>query len=130
MLTSTLQIWWFINVVYLGFLGLYKPFKIYAFTYQYVKFSSDTPLLKVLSLVKTLQFLTIDSCNFVNCCSLKLQILDVAVSLAKVADVDRSLGNEEVAVNGFQEAITLLETLKLKSEDAGLEQRVRIPCFD
>lgn len=60
----------------------------------------------------------------------KLQILDVAVSLAKVADVDRSLGNEEVAVNGFQEAITLLETLKLKSEDAGLEQRVRVPCFD
>ncbi|KAG7945956.1 hypothetical protein I3843_14G013800 [Carya illinoinensis] len=51
------------------------------------------------------------------------QILDVAVSLAKVVDVDRSLGNEEVAVNGFQEAITLLETLKLKSEDAGLEQR-------
>lgn len=51
------------------------------------------------------------------------QILDVSVSLAKVADVDRSLGNEEVAVDGFQEAITLLETLKLKSEDAGLEQR-------
>ncbi|XP_062174198.1 protein NCA1 [Alnus glutinosa] len=51
------------------------------------------------------------------------QILDVAVSLAKVADVDRSLGNEEVAVDGFQEAVNLLESLKLKSEDTALEQR-------
>ncbi|KAK9283694.1 hypothetical protein L1049_011944 [Liquidambar formosana] len=51
------------------------------------------------------------------------QILDVAVSLAKVADVDRSLGNEDVAVDGFQEAIKLLESLTLNSEEAGLEQR-------
>lgn len=51
------------------------------------------------------------------------QILDVAVSLAKVADVDRSLGNENNATQGFQEGIKLLESLTLKSEDIGLEQR-------
>ncbi|XP_030534553.2 protein NCA1 [Rhodamnia argentea] len=51
------------------------------------------------------------------------QILDVAVSLAKVADVDRSLGNEDIAIQGFQEGIKLLESLALKSEDIGLEQR-------
>lgn len=53
------------------------------------------------------------------------QVLDVAVSLAKVADVDRSIGNEDVAVDGFQEAIKRLESLTLKPEEAGLEQRVR-----
>lgn len=63
------------------------------------------------------------------CCFSWLQILDLAVSLAKVADVDRSLGNEDVAVNSFQEAIKLVEPLKLKPEDSGLEQRVR-PSFD
>ncbi|KAL4366810.1 hypothetical protein GQ457_05G032840 [Hibiscus cannabinus] len=51
------------------------------------------------------------------------QVLDVAVSLAKVADVDRTLGKEDVAVDGFQEAIKLLESLTLKSEEAGLEPR-------
>ncbi|KDO48656.1 hypothetical protein CISIN_1g0162581mg, partial [Citrus sinensis] len=51
------------------------------------------------------------------------QVLDVAVSLAKVADVDRSIGNEDVAVDGFQEAIKRLESLTLKPEEAGLEQR-------
>ncbi|KAK7836177.1 protein NCA1 [Quercus suber] len=51
------------------------------------------------------------------------QILDVAVSLAKVADVDRSVGNEDVAIGGFQEAIKLLESLTLNSEDSSLEQR-------
>ncbi|MFQ6644124.1 hypothetical protein Gotur_017931 [Gossypium turneri] len=51
------------------------------------------------------------------------QILDVAVSLAKVADVDRTLGKEDVAVDGFQEGIKLLESLTLKSEEAGLEPR-------
>lgn len=55
------------------------------------------------------------------------QVLDVAVSLAKVADVDRSIGNEDVAVDGFQEAIKHLESLTLKPEEAGLEQRVRLP---
>ncbi|XAR68604.1 hypothetical protein NMG60_11003789 [Bertholletia excelsa] len=51
------------------------------------------------------------------------RILDVAVSLAKVADVDRNLGNEDVAIDGFREGITLLESLALKFEEAGLEQR-------
>ncbi|KAL5078335.1 hypothetical protein RYX36_017319 [Vicia faba] len=39
------------------------------------------------------------------------QVLDVAVSLAKVADVDKSLGDEKSASDGFQEAINLLESL-------------------
>ncbi|XP_027341049.1 protein NCA1 isoform X1 [Abrus precatorius] len=51
------------------------------------------------------------------------QVLDVAVSLAKVADVDRNLGDEKVATDGFQEAIDLLESLTLKSEASALEQR-------
>ncbi|XP_028789595.1 protein NCA1 [Neltuma alba] len=51
------------------------------------------------------------------------QVLDVAVSLAKVADADRNLGNESLATDGFQEAIDLLESLTLKSEASGLEQR-------
>lgn len=50
------------------------------------------------------------------------QILDVAVSLAKVADVDSGLGNEDTAVNGFEEGIKLLESLTLNS-NPGLEQR-------
>ncbi|CAL1399985.1 unnamed protein product [Linum trigynum] len=51
------------------------------------------------------------------------QTLDVAVSLAKVADVDRSIGNEDDAAGGFQEAIKLLKSLTLKPEEVGLEQR-------
>ncbi|XP_022957022.1 protein NCA1-like [Cucurbita moschata] len=51
------------------------------------------------------------------------QILDVAVSLAKVADVDSGLGNEDMAVDRFQEGIKLLESLTLNSENPGLEQR-------
>lgn len=51
------------------------------------------------------------------------QILDIAVSLSKVADVDRTLGEEDTAVDGFQEAIKLLESLTLKSEEARLEPR-------
>ncbi|PKU66915.1 protein NCA1 [Dendrobium catenatum] len=51
------------------------------------------------------------------------QIVDFAVSLAKVADVDRSLGNEDAAIKGFQEAIDRLESLKLNSSDAALKQR-------
>ncbi|XP_057979303.1 protein NCA1 isoform X2 [Malania oleifera] len=58
-----------------------------------------------------------------HCPDVSSQCLDVAVSLAKVADVDRNLGNEDVAVDGFQEAIKLLESLTLSSEEAGLEQR-------
>lgn len=48
----------------------------------------------------------------------------MAVSLAKVADVDRSLGNEHMAIQGFEEGIKLLECLTLKTEDVALEQRV------
>ncbi|KAL0405013.1 UNVERIFIED_CONTAM: protein NCA1, partial [Sesamum radiatum] len=50
-------------------------------------------------------------------------VIDVAVSLAKVADVDRNLGNEDTAIAGFQEAIKLLESLTVSAEEAGLEQR-------
>ena len=41
--------------------------------------------------------------------------------------MDRSVGNEDVAIGGFQEAIKLLESLTLNSEDSSLEQRVRFP---
>lgn len=51
------------------------------------------------------------------------QVVDVAVSLAKVADVDRGLGNEDVAIDGFQEAIKCIESLTLDSSETGLEQR-------
>ena len=53
------------------------------------------------------------------------QVIDLATSLAKVADVDRNLGNEDAAVEGFEEAIKCLEKLKLDSEQASLEQRRR-----
>lgn len=55
--------------------------------------------------------------------SVPSQVLDVAVSLAKVADVDRNLSNEDAATEEFQEAISLLQSLKLNPADAGLEQR-------
>ncbi|KAG6783264.1 protein NCA1 [Populus alba] len=55
--------------------------------------------------------------------SVSSQTLDVAVSLAKVADADRSIGNEDAALDRFHEAIKLLESLTLKPEEAGLEQR-------
>lgn len=56
--------------------------------------------------------------------SVSSQTLDIAVSLAKVADVDRNLGNEAAAVSGFEEAIKLLESLKINSkDDVGLEQK-------
>ncbi|KAF5733661.1 hypothetical protein HS088_TW16G00101 [Tripterygium wilfordii] len=51
------------------------------------------------------------------------QCLDVATSLAKVADVDRNLCNEDSAIDGFREGIRLLEALKLKPEEAALEDR-------
>ncbi|XP_072959237.1 protein NCA1 [Typha angustifolia] len=51
------------------------------------------------------------------------QVVDLAVSLAKVADLDRNLGQENLAVDGFKEAIQCLESLKLDSSDAGLEKR-------
>jgi hypothetical protein len=43
--------------------------------------------------------------------------------------VDKSLANEDVAIDGFQEAIKLLESLTLNTEDSGLEQRVRFPAW-
>lgn len=52
------------------------------------------------------------------------QVIDVAVSLAKVADVDRNLGDEDTAIAGFQEAIKLLESLTVNSGEVGLEKRV------
>uniref|UniRef100_A0A0D9YZM0 Uncharacterized protein n=1 Tax=Oryza glumipatula TaxID=40148 RepID=A0A0D9YZM0_9ORYZ len=54
------------------------------------------------------------------------QVIDVATSLAKVADVDRNLGNESMAVEGFEEAIKCLENLKLESGEASLEQRIKV----
>nr|XP_043609810.1 protein NCA1 [Erigeron canadensis] len=57
------------------------------------------------------------------------QVLDVAVSLAKVADVDRNLDAEDAATEGFQEAISLLESLKINSEENALEQR-RLSVLD
>ncbi|KAL1079518.1 hypothetical protein V6Z11_D10G227300 [Gossypium hirsutum] len=41
------------------------------------------------------------------------QVIDIAVSLAKVADVDRILGKDDEAINGFQEAIKLLRRLSV-----------------
>ncbi|KAI5671607.1 hypothetical protein M9H77_11971 [Catharanthus roseus] len=55
--------------------------------------------------------------------SVSSQILDISISLAKVADVDRNLGNEAAAVSGFEEAIKLLESLTINPEEIGLEQR-------
>ncbi|XP_057525049.1 protein NCA1 [Amaranthus tricolor] len=49
--------------------------------------------------------------------------LDVAVSLAKVADVDRGLGDEEGAIAGFREAINMLDSLKIDSSQVALVQR-------
>lgn len=54
----------------------------------------------------------------------------MATSLAKVADVDRNLGNEDKAIAGFQEAIELLESLTINAGDVGLEQRVLLVVFD
>lgn len=40
--------------------------------------------------------------------------------------MERNLGNESAAVEGFEEAIRCLEKLKLDSEQANLEQKVAI----
>jgi len=57
--------------------------------------------------------------------TLSPQVLDVAVSLAKVADVDRALGNESAACEGFQEAVKKLEGLSMpkNSENSALAKR-------
>lgn len=51
------------------------------------------------------------------------QVVDLAVSLAKVADLERNLGNEDAAISGFQEAIQRLDSLKLDSTETSLEKR-------
>ncbi|KAJ7568228.1 hypothetical protein O6H91_01G024200 [Diphasiastrum complanatum] len=53
------------------------------------------------------------------------QILDVAISLTKVADVDRSMGKEALAIEGFQEALKTLEGLSLQynMDTLSLEKR-------
>ncbi|KAL3841193.1 hypothetical protein ACJIZ3_025784 [Penstemon smallii] len=51
------------------------------------------------------------------------QVIDVAISLAKVADVDRNLGNEDTAISGIQEAIKMLESLTISAEEVSLERR-------
>lgn len=55
---------------------------------------------------------------------LSSQIIDIAVSLAKVADVNRALGNEKVAIQRFQEAVKCLECLSLQpDEEPSLENK-------
>ncbi|GJN37745.1 hypothetical protein PR202_gb26731 [Eleusine coracana subsp. coracana] len=61
--------------------------------------------------------------------SVASQVIDLATSLAKVADADRNLGNECAAIEGFEEAIHCLEKLKLDSEQDNLEQR-RLSVLD
>lgn len=61
--------------------------------------------------------------------SVASQVIDLATSLAKVADADRNHENESTAVEGFQEAIHCLEKLKLDSEQASLEKR-RLSVLD
>ncbi|EPS69962.1 hypothetical protein M569_04796, partial [Genlisea aurea] len=51
------------------------------------------------------------------------QVMDVAISLAKVADVDRNLGKEDAAVAGFREAIAVLNSMAIGDEEIGLQQR-------
>lgn len=59
--------------------------------------------------------------------TLSSQVLDVAVSLAKVADVDFALGKENVATEGFQEALKKLENLKPpKTGEATMLERKRL----
>ncbi|GMH13273.1 hypothetical protein Nepgr_015114 [Nepenthes gracilis] len=50
-------------------------------------------------------------------------VLDVSISLAKVADVDRGIGDENAAISGFHEAIDLLESLAINPSELDLEQR-------
>lgn len=55
-----------------------------------------------------------------------MQIIDVAVSLAKVADVDFALGKESAATEGFQEALKKLEGLSPSKtgDNSALEKKV------
>lgn len=59
-----------------------------------------------------------------------MQLLDVAVSLAKVADVDFALGNESAAAEGFQEALKKLENLSpSKTGDTTMLEK-KVCCWD
>lgn len=51
-------------------------------------------------------------------------MIDLATSLAKVADVNRNLGEEKTAIEGFEEAVQCLQALKLDSAETALEQKV------
>jgi hypothetical protein len=51
-------------------------------------------------------------------------VIDLATSLAKVADVDRNLGEDKTSIEGFREAVQCLEALKLDSAETALEQKV------
>ncbi|CAM6129339.1 unnamed protein product [Calypogeia fissa] len=62
---------------------------------------------------------------------LSSQVLDVAVSLAKVADVNRALGNEGSATEGFQEAVKMLEGLpKLNTKEKLLLEPRRLSVLE
>ncbi|KAL3696286.1 hypothetical protein R1sor_010362 [Riccia sorocarpa] len=62
--------------------------------------------------------------NAADLSKLSSQVLDVAVSLAKVADVNRAMGSEDAGREGFQEAIKLLERFSSpKGEDSALEKK-------
>ncbi|KAJ3676628.1 hypothetical protein LUZ60_004040 [Juncus effusus] len=51
------------------------------------------------------------------------QVVDLATSLAKVADVDKNLGEEKKAIDGFKEAIECLQSLKLDSIEPAIQQK-------
>lgn len=53
------------------------------------------------------------------------QVIDLATSLAKVADVNRNLGEDKAAIEGFEEAVQCLQALKLDSAEAALEKKRR-----
>ncbi|KAH7331180.1 hypothetical protein KP509_20G018700 [Ceratopteris richardii] len=61
---------------------------------------------------------------------LSSQVLDIAVSLAKVADVDRALGNNGPASEGFQEAIKMLENLSGNTAESGSLERRRLSILE
>lgn len=61
---------------------------------------------------------------------LSSQVLDVAVSLAKVADVDRALGDDGSAKEGFQEAMKTMQNLSANSNDTDSLERRRLSIVE
>lgn len=59
-----------------------------------------------------------------------VKVLDVAVSLAKVADVNRALGNEGSATEGFEEAVKMLGDLPKPSTKEQLILETRVSSFN